>query len=58
MRPAAVETAALFCDLGSYRGGNVNMERQEKDGEHQENTEPAPRGGRLSPKRASAHNWL
>jgi hypothetical protein len=38
-----MQTAAFLRDLGGYRRRQMEMERQEKDGERQENAEPAPR---------------
>lgn len=41
LRAAAVEAAALFTQMRWRRRGDVNMQRQEKDREKQEGTDPA-----------------
>ena len=38
-----MQTAAFLRHLGRHRGGQMEMERQEKDRERHENAEPAPR---------------
>jgi hypothetical protein len=43
LRAAAVEAAALFAQMRWRRRGDVNMQRQKKDREKQEGTDPAER---------------
>ena len=57
LRPVTLETTAFFCDLGCDRRGRMEMERQEKDGEHQENADPALRA-RILPERGRTHYSL
>jgi hypothetical protein len=54
----AVKTNTLFRNLRRYGRSRMEMERQEKNGENQANTEPAWLGDTLQPGLFNIHYWL